>query len=153
MADTLLAVLSLELCPRTGTGGLVLASEFLVNTPAIAGLIRESRAGQRELLSAMQTGKKYGMQLLDDHLFSLAERQIIAPEVAIERALQPSEWQSRWEAHVRGRRKPDDSGESDGGELSTKPVRPDRPPPGLEGQVELGQPPADFEGRPGPEEP
>jgi twitching motility protein PilT len=48
--------------------GRVAAYEFLVVTPAIANLIRDNKSFRID--SAIQTGKKYGMQLLDDHLWS-----------------------------------------------------------------------------------
>jgi len=54
---------------------MVAAYEFLVVTPAIANLIRENKTFRID--SAIQTGKKYGMQLLDEHLWSLYERGLI----------------------------------------------------------------------------
>ncbi len=38
-------------------------------TPAIGNLIRENKTFR--ITSAIQTGSKYGMQLMDDHLFRL----------------------------------------------------------------------------------
>jgi twitching motility protein PilT len=122
VAYSLLGVLSLRLLPRKGTGGLVLAYEFCATTPAIASLIHERQLHRID--SAIQTGKKYGMQLLDDHLYSLATSDVISYEEAIESARSPSELQNRLERHDRG---PD---ESDPGNAPF-PVRPDRPPPGL----------------------
>jgi twitching motility protein PilT len=56
------------LLKRVDTKGMVAAYEFLVVTPAIANLIRDNKTFRID--SAIQTGKKYGMQLLDDHLWS-----------------------------------------------------------------------------------
>jgi hypothetical protein len=67
LSTNLLAVLSQTLLPkpaRRPRGGY----EFLVITPAISNLIRENKTYRID--SAIQTGKKYGMQLLDDHLWS-----------------------------------------------------------------------------------
>src|ERR1700761_1280896 len=69
LSTTLLAVLSQALCPRVDTDGMVAAYEFMVNTPAIANLIREAKTFRID--SSIQTGKKFGMQLLDEHLLDL----------------------------------------------------------------------------------
>jgi len=54
--------------PKIG-GGRIAAYEMLVVDPAIANLIRENKTFR--INSAIQTGAKKGMQLLDDHLFKL----------------------------------------------------------------------------------
>jgi twitching motility protein PilT len=63
--------------------GRVAAYEFLVVTPAVANLIRENKTFRID--SAIQTGRKFGMQLLDDHLWSLYERGIADPEEMIDK--------------------------------------------------------------------
>ena len=68
MSTNLIASLSQTLLPRIPTG-MIAAYEFMVTTPAIANLIRENKTFRID--SAIQTGKKYGMQLLDEHLWSL----------------------------------------------------------------------------------
>ena len=84
LSVTLLAVLSQALLPRSDVDGLVAAYEFLVVTPAIANLIRENKTFRID--SAIQTGKKFGMQLLDDHLLTLYRLGKISAEDAIDRA-------------------------------------------------------------------
>ena len=80
LSTSLIAVLSQQLCARCDKAGRVAAYEFLVVTPAIANLIRESKTFRID--SAIQTGRKFGMQLLDDHLWKLyAEGKISAEEV------------------------------------------------------------------------
>jgi twitching motility protein PilT len=64
----IIGVLSQTLLPKIG-GGRVAAYEMLVITPAVANLIRESKTFR--ITSAIQTGHKQGMQLLDDHMFKL----------------------------------------------------------------------------------
>lgn len=80
LSTALICVLSQVLLGRIDTKGMCAAYEFLVVTPAIANLIRDNKSYRID--SAIQTGKKYGMQLLDDHLWSLyAEGKIAAEEM------------------------------------------------------------------------
>jgi twitching motility protein PilT len=52
-------------------------------TPAVANLIRENKTFRID--SAIQTGRKFGMQLLDDHLWTLYEKGMIAAEEMIDK--------------------------------------------------------------------
>ena len=85
LADSLMAVLSQQLLPRDDTSGMVAAYEFLVVTPAIGNLIREAKATSF-IDSAIQTGKQFGMQLLDDHLWRLYEDGIISAADVVDKA-------------------------------------------------------------------
>ena len=67
LSTGLLAVLSQQLIPKADNTGVVAAYEFMVVTPGIANMIRENKTYRID--SAIQTGKKFGMQLLDDHLW------------------------------------------------------------------------------------
>jgi twitching motility protein PilT len=100
LSTNLLAVLSQNLLPKAGTGGRVAAYEFLVITPAVSNLIRENKTYRID--SAIQTGKKYGMQLLDDHLWQLYDNGTVNAEECLERARNPSEFQAKLEAKLRG---------------------------------------------------
>jgi twitching motility protein PilT len=84
LSTNLKAVLSQTLCRKAGGKGRVAAYEFMVITPAIQNLIRENKTFR--INSAIQTGKKYGMQLMDDHLWQLFERKVIDDEVLMEHA-------------------------------------------------------------------
>jgi twitching motility protein PilT len=88
MSTNLLAVLSQALCPLKDGKGRVAAYEFMVVTPAIANLIRENKTYRIE--SSIQTGKKLGMQLLDDHLWELYDKDKISLEEMLDKARQPS---------------------------------------------------------------
>ncbi|MEM1166881.1 MAG: PilT/PilU family type 4a pilus ATPase [Planctomycetota bacterium] len=88
LSTALLAVLSQALLPRVDTKGMVAAYEFLVVTPAIANLIRDNKSFRID--SAIQTGKKFGMQLLDEHLWSLYSRGMIAAEEMVDKAKNPA---------------------------------------------------------------
>jgi len=71
------------LIPRID-GGRVAAHELLVVTSGIANLIRENKTFR--INSAIQTGAKLGMQLLDDAIFDLWRREIITVEDALAKA-------------------------------------------------------------------
>jgi twitching motility protein PilT len=88
MSTNLLAVLSQALCPLKTGKGRVAAYEFMVVTPAISNLIRENKTYRIE--SSIQTGKKLGMQLLDDHLWDLYDQDKITLEEMLEKARQPN---------------------------------------------------------------
>jgi twitching motility protein PilT len=68
LSTSIIGILSQALLPKIG-GGRVAAYEMLVVTSAIANLIRENKTFR--ITSAIQTGHKLGMQLLDDHMFRL----------------------------------------------------------------------------------
>lgn len=88
LSTNLIAVLSQALCPRIPKGR-VAAYEFMVVTPAISNLIRENKVYRIE--SSIQIGKKIGMQLLDDHLWDLWEKELITLETMIDLARNPGE--------------------------------------------------------------
>lgn len=69
LSTNLIAVLSQALCPLAAGKGRIAAYEFMVVTPAISNLIRENKTYRID--SSIQTGRKLGMQLLDEHLWQL----------------------------------------------------------------------------------
>jgi twitching motility protein PilT len=83
LSVALIAVLSQQLLARVDKPGRVAAYEFLVVTPAISNLIRENKTFRID--SAIQTGKKFGMQLLDDHLWALYQRGLISAEEMVDK--------------------------------------------------------------------
>jgi len=83
LSTALICVLSQVLMSRVDVKGMVAAYEFLVVTPAIANLIRDNKTFRID--SMIQTGKKFGMQLLDDHLWSLYSRGMISPEEMVDK--------------------------------------------------------------------
>ncbi len=80
LADALKAVVSQALFKRVDIRGRVAALEVLICTPAVRNLIRESKTYQ--IPSVMQTGKKYGMQTVDDAIMALLEKKKISAEDA-----------------------------------------------------------------------
>ncbi len=99
LSTNLIATLSQALLPRKPKG-MVAAYEFMVVTPAISNLIRENKTFRID--SAIQTGKKYGMQLLDEHLWTLYSDGLVSATDAIDRSRQPGPMQDKIEAHRRG---------------------------------------------------
>jgi len=87
LANNLIAVLSQTLCPRVDKEGRCAAYEFMYCTPSVQNLIRENKVFRID--SDIQTGKRYGMQLLDDHLFSLCQQGKISAEEAVDKARVP----------------------------------------------------------------
>ncbi|MEC9373337.1 MAG: type IV pilus twitching motility protein PilT [Planctomycetota bacterium] len=87
LSTALIAVLSQVLLTRIDTKGMVAGYEFLVVTPAIANLIRDNKSFRID--SSIQTGKKFGMQLLDDHLWSLYSKGMIAAEEMVDKGKDP----------------------------------------------------------------
>ena len=79
LSESLQAVISQALLKKTG-GGRTAAWEIMVGTPAIRNLIREAKVAQ--MYSAIQTGRKEGMQTLDQHLEDLVTRGVITRQVA-----------------------------------------------------------------------
>jgi twitching motility protein PilT len=109
LAFNLIAVLSQALMPRSNSPGMVASYEFMVVTPAIANLIRENKTFRID--SSIQTGKKWGMQLLDEHLWSLYTQGIISSEEMIDKSRHPGELQEKIEAYHRRKGTDVDGGE------------------------------------------
>jgi len=79
LAFVLEGVITQTLLPKAQGRGRVMAAELLVVTPAIRALIRDDKVHQ--IYSAMQSGKKFGMQTLNDALYSLyMSRQVTVEE-------------------------------------------------------------------------
>jgi twitching motility protein PilT len=92
LSTAIIGVLSQALLPRKPKG-LVAAYEMLVVTPAIANLIRENKSYR--IPSSIQTGKKYGMQLLDDALFNLWKNGLCEEKDVIQRANSSGEMRTK----------------------------------------------------------
>jgi twitching motility protein PilT len=87
VSESLKGVVSQQLVPRADGKGRALAMEILFSTPAVGNLIREAQTFK--LYSVLQTGKKLGMQLMDDSLMELMKAGTITKEEARRRATNP----------------------------------------------------------------
>ena len=75
ISTSLRGVVSQQLLPTKHKAGRVAALEVLINTPAVANLIRQGKLDQLE--TAMQSGGSIGMQTMDSALMKLVERDVI----------------------------------------------------------------------------
>lgn len=101
LASSLIGVLCQALMPRHDTRGMVAAFEFMMVTNAIQNLIRENKVFR--IPSSIQTGKKFGMQLLDEHLYKLFAEGKISEEDAVDHAHSAAELQEKVDAFKAGR--------------------------------------------------
>ncbi|NQX59085.1 type IV pilus twitching motility protein PilT [Paenibacillus qinlingensis] len=75
LASVLISVLSQRLVPRMDGRGRAMALEILINTPAVANLIRQEKIYQ--IKSVIQTNRQIGMQTMVSSLKQLVEEGII----------------------------------------------------------------------------
>ena len=84
LAESLKGVISQVLCKKIG-GGRVPVLEVLIGTPSVSNLIREAKIFQ--IPSIMQTGKKYGMCLMNESFADLVKRKVVDPQEAYAKAM------------------------------------------------------------------
>jgi len=92
LASSLKGVVCQNLLKRKGKGR-VAAMEIMVVNTAVAHNIREGKTHQ--LPSAIQTGKRMGMQLLNAHLVELVRQEIVDPDEAYLKAVDKSDIMSK----------------------------------------------------------
>jgi len=92
LSTSLRVVVAQNLFKRVDVKGRCAALEILVCNAAIGNLIRDAKTFQ--IPSAMQTGKKLGMQTLDDAIQDLLTKKWIAPEEAYEKAIDKNRFAS-----------------------------------------------------------
>jgi twitching motility protein PilT len=80
LAEALTGVVAQQLLKRSDKKGRVAVAEIMVGTSAISNTIREGKIEQ--MVSLMETGKKNGTQMLDEHLTQLVQGCIITPQAA-----------------------------------------------------------------------
>ncbi|MBI2825994.1 MAG: type IV pilus twitching motility protein PilT [Planctomycetia bacterium] len=106
LSTAIIAVLSQALIPKIA-GGRVAAYEMLVVNSAIANLIRENKTFR--INSSIQTGTKYGMQLLDDHMFRLWKEGLVPQEECLVRCVNPDDLRRRFQRAEQGLFEDDDA--------------------------------------------
>jgi twitching motility protein PilT len=88
LSGSLLGIVSQRLIPRI-KGGLIPACEVLLNTPAVANLIRENKI--HEIPLVIETSMEMGMISLNRSLADLVKRGEITLENALNHSLNPTE--------------------------------------------------------------
>jgi twitching motility protein PilT len=86
ISESLKAVISQGLFKRKDGKGRIAALEIMVVNPAVANLIREGKTFQ--LTSMIQTGKRIGMQTLDDAIMGHLQKGLIDAEEAYKKAIE-----------------------------------------------------------------
>src|SRR4029078_2398298 len=90
LAFVLEGIITQTLLPKAKGRGRARAAEHLVVTPAIRALIRDDKIHQ--IYSLMQSGKKYGMQTLNDALYQLYMSREVSDEECLRVSGDPNEF-------------------------------------------------------------
>ena len=90
LAFCLEGIITQTLLPKAKGRGRCMAAEILVVTPAIRALIRDDKIHQ--IYSTMQSGKKYGMQTMNDALYNLYMSREVAEEECLRASHDPNEF-------------------------------------------------------------
>jgi twitching motility protein PilT len=101
LASSLIAVISQMLLPRADMPGRIAAFEILIVTSAVEHLIREKQT--HKIVSAIQTGAKEGMILLDDFLFNLYLAKKINYQEMMEASQSPKDLQAKVQEYAKQR--------------------------------------------------
>ncbi len=90
LAFVLEGVLTQTLLQKASGRGRVMAAEIMVATPAIRALIRDDKVHQ--IYSAMQAGKKHGMQTMNDALYQLYMGREVTQDECLRVSPEPNEF-------------------------------------------------------------
>ncbi|MDE2306209.1 MAG: type IV pilus twitching motility protein PilT [Gammaproteobacteria bacterium] len=96
LSTSLRGVVSQQLIPRADRKGRVAALEILINTPAVANLIRQGKMDQLE--NAMQSGAQFGMRTMDSAIQQLLDQRIISGKDAFKKAINKAKFEQFREA-------------------------------------------------------
>jgi twitching motility protein PilT len=96
LSTSLRGVVSQQLIPKADKKGRVAALEILINTPAIANLIRQGKMDQLE--NGMQTGSASGMRLMDAAIQTLLDQRLISGADAYKKSINKSRFEQFREA-------------------------------------------------------
>jgi twitching motility protein PilT len=90
LAFVLEGIVTQTLLPRAKGRGRAMAAEILVVTPAVRALIRDDKIHQ--IYSTMQSGKKFGMQTMNDALYGLYMNRDVALDDCLRASHDPNEF-------------------------------------------------------------
>lgn len=125
LSTALIGVLSQTLLPKKPEG-VIAAYEMMVVTDAIQNLIRENKVYRID--SAIQTGRKHGMFLLDDTLFNHWKNGLVEKEECLMRSKKPHELAAKIAAAERGQFNDDDFDEDEDDDDEDDDDEDDEPP-------------------------
>src|SRR6202012_553662 len=91
LSTSLRGVVSQQLLPKADKQGRVPALEVLINTPAVANLIRQGKMDQLE--NAMQSGAASGMKLMDSAIKALMDSRQISGKEAYKKAINKTKFE------------------------------------------------------------
>ncbi len=97
LSTSLRGVVSQQLIPTIDKQGRIAALEVLINTPAVANLIRQGKMDQLE--NAMQSGAGTGMRLMDSAIQVLLDQRLISGQEAYKKAINKSRFEAVRNAH------------------------------------------------------
>lgn len=84
LSTSLRGVISQQLLPTKHKPGRIAALEIMINTSAVANLIRQGKLDQLE--TAMQSGGNVGMQTMDSAILDLFDRRFVSGREAYQQA-------------------------------------------------------------------
>ncbi len=96
LSTSLRGVVSQQLIPRADKQGRIAALEILINTPAVANLIRQGKMDQLE--NAMQSGSTFGMRTMDSAIQALLDQGQITGNEAFKKAINKPKFEQHKEA-------------------------------------------------------
>lgn len=91
LSESLKGVICQQLLRTADGKGRAAALEIMIGTPAIGNLIREGKTFQ--IPSIIQTARKDGMQLMDQHILDLLKTKRVAPEEAYRCAMDKKQFE------------------------------------------------------------
>ena len=92
LSTSLRGVISQQLIPAKGKAGRVAAMEIMVNTPAIANLIRQGKMDQLE--NTIQSGAAMGMRTMDSAIQELLDKALISGRNAYLKAINKAKFEA-----------------------------------------------------------
>ncbi|HSJ09954.1 MAG TPA: type IV pilus twitching motility protein PilT, partial [Longimicrobiales bacterium] len=90
LGETLRGVVAQQLLRKADGSGRVAALEVMVGTPAVGNMIREAKTHQ--IPSMIQTGRKEGMQMMDQAILDFLMKKVVSPEEAYAKAHNKNEF-------------------------------------------------------------
>jgi twitching motility protein PilT len=92
LSTSLRGVISQQLIPKAGKAGRVAALEIMVNTPAVANLIRQGKLDQLE--NVLQSGAAQGMRTMDSAIQAHLDAGTITGKHAYQKAINKAKFEA-----------------------------------------------------------